>query len=194
MSIDQAIAQLEFNDKKGAKIMKEVCSCVFIPLIYQPACVLEAAVTSLLFIKLLIIIFPLNFFHCTFIHGVAVLMRHYDILLFATYVHKYMHEGLSASFASFRFSLKLKTWQSKTTMWSTNPTCMSVSVCSIWGACEQLHISTATKPPVRCFNKLCVVCWCIVMVFIIPQCLTIKYAARPRWKTSFFFFLFFLVD
>lgn len=26
MSIDEAIAQLEFNDKKGAKIMKEVCS------------------------------------------------------------------------------------------------------------------------------------------------------------------------
>lgn len=25
MSIDEAIAQLEFNDKKGAKIMKEVC-------------------------------------------------------------------------------------------------------------------------------------------------------------------------
>lgn len=25
MSIDQAISQLEFNDKKGAKIMKEVC-------------------------------------------------------------------------------------------------------------------------------------------------------------------------
>lgn len=29
LSIDEAIAQLEFNDKKGAKIMKEVCSmCV----------------------------------------------------------------------------------------------------------------------------------------------------------------------
>lgn len=26
MSIDEAIAQLEFNDKKGAKIMKEVCA------------------------------------------------------------------------------------------------------------------------------------------------------------------------
>lgn len=29
MSIDEAIAQLEFNDKKGAKIMKEVRSCIF---------------------------------------------------------------------------------------------------------------------------------------------------------------------
>lgn len=29
MSIDEAIAQLEFNDKKGAKIMKEVRSCTF---------------------------------------------------------------------------------------------------------------------------------------------------------------------
>lgn len=28
MSIDEAIAQLEFNDKKGAKIMKEVWSCL----------------------------------------------------------------------------------------------------------------------------------------------------------------------
>lgn len=29
MSIDEAIAQLEFNDKKGAKIVKEVWSCMF---------------------------------------------------------------------------------------------------------------------------------------------------------------------
>lgn len=28
MSIDQALAQLEFNDKKGAKVIKEVCSSI----------------------------------------------------------------------------------------------------------------------------------------------------------------------
>lgn len=28
MSIDEAIAQLEFNDKKGAKVMKEVKSII----------------------------------------------------------------------------------------------------------------------------------------------------------------------
>lgn len=104
MSIDEAIAQLEFNDKKGAKIMKEVWSCMFTLLTgcyrvfvcaqsqsedESNSCWIKAFLVSLLMLQML------------------ELCSH--IILTSSFMSlKFMNKCLPVCFRSF---LKLRRWQ-----------------------------------------------------------------------------------